>query len=162
LSHLTFPGYFLTATVGDQLRHKYTQQLERDCEGVGVSRGKDSGLVILFAALFYAFFVFDIYGDAAGWNDAMILACCIIAVSLLIRSVLKCVQRRNFNKQSAALTKITLETESENDGVRSRTATLRSEVVSNPLRTTTNANSVRLSTFVEEGVEVSEDDNSNL
>eukprot|EP01034_Spumella_vulgaris_P024925 gene24925-31321_t len=35
-------GYFLTSTRDEQLRHQYSLQLERDCQGVGEEQGYDS------------------------------------------------------------------------------------------------------------------------
>eukprot|EP01034_Spumella_vulgaris_P024933 gene24933-31331_t len=78
-------GYFLASISDETLREQHLQQIERDCQGAGDAQGYDSGLVILFAALFYAFFVFDIYGDAAGWRSATIAATVVVVVPVVVR-----------------------------------------------------------------------------
>jgi hypothetical protein len=88
-------GYFLTSISDEQTRRQCVLQLERDCQGVGEEQNYDSGLVILFAALFYAFFVFDIYGDAAGWRGAIVLSLIVVLIPTIIWAVrMSSLQRR--------------------------------------------------------------------
>jgi hypothetical protein len=77
-------GYFLTSISDDKTRRQCVLQLEKDCQGVGEEQNYDSGLVILFAGLFYAFFVFDIYGDAAGWKGASIISLILVLIPTVI------------------------------------------------------------------------------
>ncbi len=80
-------GYFLASITDERRLELHTAQLERDCEGVNdAQQAYGLRLVIVFASMFYAFFVFDIYGDSAGWQGATVLAVILIVcvVFLLI------------------------------------------------------------------------------
>jgi hypothetical protein len=77
-------GYFLTSISDDKTRRQCVLQLDKDCQGVGEEHTHHSGLVIMFAALFYAFFVFDIYGDTAGWKKASVLSIVVICIPWIV------------------------------------------------------------------------------
>lgn len=51
---------------------RYRNTLLEECQDVAKSVGHQIWLLIPFAALFYSFFVFDTYGDAEGYEGAMI------------------------------------------------------------------------------------------
>ncbi len=78
-------GRFLSSIADETLRLKYACILSRDCEGAMELLIKPLLMrVVPFAAFFYAFFVFDMYGDQVGWMGSVWAAVVMTATPGLI------------------------------------------------------------------------------
>ena len=49
-------------------------QINEECNGVGRLLRKSMWILAPFASVFYAFFLFDTYGDQTGWKEAVWIA----------------------------------------------------------------------------------------
>jgi hypothetical protein len=67
-------GKFILSITDADLRVKFIKKLQNDCDCTfELLHNPMTRLVIPFAAVFYACFIFDIYGDQAGWRNAIVL-----------------------------------------------------------------------------------------
>lgn len=82
-------------------RELVVKSLNRDCEGVAVLFKHSLLFTIPFTALFYGFYLIDIYGDAVGWRNAMWASVLIFSMPIFVFSVYQvyriilAVQRQN-------------------------------------------------------------------
>ncbi len=62
----------------------YEQRLEEECEDVTKAFKNIIFLLLVFATLFYAFFLWDIIGDDVGWLDALWAPICLALLPFLL------------------------------------------------------------------------------
>ncbi len=78
-------GRFLSGIEDEELRTQFAEKLNKDCEGsLQMLVEPMIKLVVPFAAIFYAFFIFDIYGDQVGWRAALLPAALMASMPAII------------------------------------------------------------------------------